>query len=282
MRFAKPLIGLSAVTALTLSLASPASAIRYGEPDNEEHPFVGIMVGGGLNDDTGAFEPEFRCSGTLVSPTIYLTAGHCTFGVEAVEVWFEEDVNDREASGFPLGGPTSISGTAYTHPDYNDAAFYLNDLGVVVLDEPVVLDEYGEIPQEGYFNDFFVKRGQNKQQFTAVGYGLQRSMPEQTGLTEASLERRQATLRIINQDAAFGEKKAGNSVLFTNNASSGGTCSGDSGGPIFVEGTTTIAAVTSYGINARCAGTGGGYRVDTADDLEWLEQDFGLVPGQNW
>lgn len=281
MRYAKTLVGLSAATALTLTLASPASAIRYGEPDNEEHPFVGIMVGGALNDDTGDFEPQFRCSGTLVSPTIYLTAGHCTFGAEAVEVWFEEDVNDREVSGFPFGGPTSISGTAYTHPDYDDAAFYLNDLGVVVLDEPVDMDQYGEIPQEGYFDDFFVKRGQNKQEFTAVGYGLQRSMPEQTGLTEASLERRQATLRIINQDAAFGEKKAGNSVLFTSNASGGGTCSGDSGGPIFVEGTTTIAAVTSYGINARCAGTGGGYRVDTADDLEWLEEDFGLVPGQN-
>lgn len=281
MRLVKPLVSLSAAAALSLSLAAPASAIRYGEPDNEEHPFVGIMVAGTIND-SGAFEPQWRCSGTLVSPTIYLTAGHCTFGADAVEIWFGEDINDREASGYPFSGADSVSGAPFTHPDYDDSAFYLNDLGVVVLDEQVVLDEYGIIPEDGYFDDFFVKRGQNKQEFTAVGYGLQRSMPDQTGLTQASLERRQASVRIINQDAAFGEKKAGNSVLFTNNASSGGTCSGDSGGPIFVEGTTTVAAVTSYGLNARCAGTGGGYRVDTADDLAWLEATFGLVSGQNW
>jgi secreted trypsin-like serine protease len=281
MRLTKPLTALAATAALTVAAAAPASAIRYGQPDNNQHPFVGLMVAGTI-DESGEFVPQWRCSGTLVDPTHFLTAGHCTFGADAVEVWFEEDVNDRAVSGYPFGGPTSISGTPYTHPDYDDDAFYLNDLGMVVLDEAVELDEYGELPELGYFDQFFVKRGQNKQLFTAVGYGLQRSMPAQTGLTEASLERRQATLRIINQDAAFGEKKAGNSVLFTNNAATGGTCSGDSGGPIFVQGTTTIAAVTSYGLNARCAGTGGGYRVDTADDLDWLAEDFGLFPGQNW
>jgi secreted trypsin-like serine protease len=281
LRIAKPLTVLAAAATLTVAVAAPANAIRYGEPDNGEHPFVGLMVAFVENEE-GELEPGWRCSGTLVDPTHFLTAGHCTFGADAVEVWFEDDVNNRAESGYPFGGPTSVSGEAYTHPDYDDAAFYLNDLGMVVLDEPVVLDEYGIIPELGYFDDFFVKRGQNKQLFTAVGYGLQRSMPEQTGLTEASLERRQATLKIINQDAAFGEKKAGNSVLFTNNAATGGTCSGDSGGPIFVEGSTTIAAVTSYGLNSICAGTGGGYRIDTADDLNWLEEDFGLVPGANW
>lgn len=265
-----------AAVGLALVVASPAEAIRYGTPDDGEHPYVGIMVG----DLEG--QPQFRCSGTLVSPTIFLTAGHCTFGTDRTTIWFEEDINDRATSGYPFGGPTSVEGTPYTHPDYDDSAFYLNDLGVVVLDEPVVLDEYGAIPELGYFDDFFVKRGPNKQTFTAVGYGLQRSMPDQTGLTEASLERLQATpLRIINQDAAFGEKKAGNSVLFSNNASSGGTCSGDSGGPIFVEGSNVVAAVTSYGINERCAGTGGGYRVDTADDLAWLAT-FGIYPGENY
>ena len=80
-----------------------------------------------------------------------------------------------------------------------------------------------------------------------------------------------AEVKIINADSAFGEKKAGNSVLFTNNASTGGTCSGDSGGPIFVTGTTTIAAVTSYGLNTTCSGTGGGYRIDQPDDLAFIE-----------
>lgn len=270
------MLAAGAALGLALVVASPAEAIRYGTPDDGEHPYVGIMVAD--VDDA----PAWRCSGTLVSPTIFLTAGHCTFGADSVTVWFEEDVTDGD-TGYPFEGSTSIEGTPYTHPDYDDAAFYLNDLGVVVLEEPVLLAEYGAIPEEGYFDQFFVQRGQSKQDFTAVGYGLQRSMPDQTGLTEAEPVRLQATpLRIINQDAAFGEKKAGNSVLLSNNANSGGTCSGDSGGPLFVEGSNVVVGVTSYGLNARCAGTGGAYRVDTADDLAWLAEEFGIVPGENW
>jgi secreted trypsin-like serine protease len=277
MRFTRAAVAFVAALGLAAATATPAAAIRYGEPDNGEHPYVGIMI---ANDENGT--PLWRCSGTLVSPTHFLTAGHCTFGATTATVWFEEDLRDAGALGYPLGGETSYTGTAFTHPAYDDAAFYLNDLGMVVLDEPVVLDEYGALPELGYFDQFFVKRGQNKQLFTAVGYGLQRNMPSGSGLTEAERVRLQATLQIINQDSAFGEKKAGNSVLFTNNAASGGTCNGDSGGPIFVAGSNVVAAVTSYGINARCAGTGGGYRVDTADDLAWLLEDFGLQPGTNW
>jgi len=275
----RALLAVLAAAALTFFAASPAAAIRFGQPDNGEHPFVGLMV---ANDDEG--NPMWRCSGTLVSPTVFLTAGHCTFGAATATIWFEEDLQtlrENEQTSYPFPDDLSVSGTAYAHPEYDDNAFYLNDLGVVVLDEPVQMEQYGEIPELGYFDKFFVKRGENKQLFTAVGYGLQRNMPDGSGLTQAELVRLQATLQIINQDAAFGEKKAGNSVLFTNNAAGGGTCNGDSGGPIFIEGSNVVAAVTSFGMNSRCAGTGGGYRVDTADDLEWLAT-FGIHPGKNW
>lgn len=267
------ILAAAAALGLALVVASPAEAIRYGTPDDGEHPYVGIMVGD-IDD-----EPQFRCSGTLVSPTVFLTAGHCTFGLDGATVWFDEDVDDRDTSGFPYDGPTSVEGTPYTHPQYDDTAFYSHDLGVVVLDEPVLLEEYGEIPEAGYFDALFARKGAVKQTFTAVGYGLQRSMPAQTGLTEASLERLQASpLRVINQDPL----KTGAAVLLSNNANSGGTCSGDSGGPTFVGDSNLVVAVTSYGMNARCAGTGGVYRVDTADDLAWLEAKFGIVPGENW
>lgn len=262
----RALIGGVVATLVIAATAGAAQAIRYGEPDDGEHPYVGLMV---AYDSDGA--PLWRCSGTLLDETHFLTAGHCTFGAEHVELWFDEDLTDAAANNYP-GGPGDAGGTPYTHPDYDDAAFYLNDLGMVVLDEPYTGTggEFGALPEQGYFDQFFVRRGQNRQLFTAVGYGLQRNMPEPTGLTSAERIRLQATLRIINQDAAFGEKKAGNSVLFTNNASGGGTCNGDSGGPIVVQGSNVVAAVTSYGLNARCAGTGGGYRVDQPDDLAWL------------
>ena len=36
-----------------------------------------------------------------------------------------------------------------------------------------------------------------------------------------------------------------------------------------------VGGVTSFGINGNCAGTGGVYRVDRADDLNWLRSAYG-------
>ena len=65
------------------------------------------------------------------------------------------------------------------------------------------------------------------------------------------------------------------SILLSNNHSTGGTCFGDSGGPNFIDKTNVVGGVTSFGINGNCAGTGGVYRVDRADDLNWLYSSFG-------
>jgi hypothetical protein len=278
--------GTVAVAALAVS-STAAHAIRYGEPDNGAHPYVGLMVAYGPDgpDAGDALDPLWRCSGTMIDPTHFLTAGHCTSGAEHVEIWFDEDLTNAAAHNYP-GGPGDASGTPIAHPEFDEDAFFRHDLGVVVLDEPYTPaaapdgTQFGALPELGYLDQFLVVPGQNPQTFTAVGYGLQRNMPEPTGLTSALRIRLQApSLQIINQDAAFGEKKAGNSVLFTNNAHTGGTCNGDSGGPVFAQGTNVVVAVNSYVLNGRCAGTAGGYRVDTADDLNWLAEEFGLTPG---
>ena len=60
------------------------------------------------------------------------------------------------------------------------------------------------------------------------------------------------------------------SMILSNNAHTGGTCSGDSGGPNFLGSSNVIAGVTSFGKNSTCAGTGGVYRVDRADDLAFV------------
>jgi secreted trypsin-like serine protease len=65
------------------------------------------------------------------------------------------------------------------------------------------------------------------------------------------------------------------SILLSNNAHTGGTCFGDSGGPNFVGDSNVVGGVTSYGKNGTCAGTGGVYRVDRADDLDWIYGEFG-------
>lgn len=106
---------------------------------------------------------------------MFVTAGHCTFGADEVQVWFDADEADIRASGYPFDG--ELLGTAYTHPDCEDDAFFLADLGVVVLDEPVELaDGYASLPAVDAVDE--LGKGRNAAAVTAVGYGLQGIRPQ--------------------------------------------------------------------------------------------------------
>ena len=72
----KALLGLAAA-ATFVSFAVPAGAITGGGADGDQHPNVGIVVFYSPDGDTNA---RFRCSGTLISPTVVITAAHCTAG----------------------------------------------------------------------------------------------------------------------------------------------------------------------------------------------------------
>ena len=252
---------LLASTAL-LATALPAQAVTDGSLDEDAHPYVGIMV---------AFvdgDPAWRCTGTLLSPTLFLTAGHCTDGAESAQVWFDADVSDREASGYPFTG--DVSGVPFTHPDYDPDNFSLRDLGVVVLDEPVELDSYAELPDLGALDE--LKPGR-KSRFTSVGYGMQEAYPEAAARKDVSeLVRMVAHPQLLQINRGIIGDYA---LLLSNNANTGGTCFGDSGGPNFIGDSNVLAGVTSFGMNATCAGTGGVFRVDTAYAQDWLYDEFG-------
>jgi hypothetical protein len=250
---------------LVLAVSGLASAITYGELDGDGHPYVGLMI---AQDADG--NPLWRCSGTLLSSTLFLTAGHCTEAPAAhVEIWFDADVESGiPANGYPYSG--DVGGTPYTHPQYDPNAFYLYDLGVVVLDEPMDMDEYGVLPQMDELDRMARQRGKQDVTFTAVGYGLQRINPV---FVEAERVRMFASPKLnqINAPGFTGDY----SLLLSNNASTGGTCYGDSGGPNFIGTSNVVGGVTSFGLNGSCGGTGGVYRVDRADDLNWLYGSFG-------
>ena len=250
--------------ALLLATVVPAFAVTFGELDGEDHPYVGLMV----FDVDGS--PSHRCSGTLLSPTVMLTAGHCTFGTSGGRVWFESDVESGiPGNGYPFGGGTSIEFSEInTHPDYNDGAFYLFDVGIAILSQPVALDTYGTLADIGTLDGLKTKRGLQEQSFTVVGYGLQSVKPT----LSADRVRYRGTVNLIDVSGTAGIPK-GTSVLLTNNPgkhATGGTCFGDSGGPTFWGDSNIVVAVTSFGLNQNCKGLGGGYRVDTADDQAFI------------
>jgi hypothetical protein len=236
---------------------SPVAAVTdgtYAGPD--DYPYVGLMVSFDGKD------PLWRCSGALISPTVFVTAGHCTYGATTAQVWFAHDVQDNiEGYGYPYKGESF--GKVHTHPSYDPGAFYLYDLGVVILNKPIRLDRYAELPYENQLDQYGPGTS-----FTAVGYGLQKSFP-----TAASWKNVALLYRMISYPQLIqinGGIVGSETILLSNNASTGGTCYGDSGGPNFVGSTPVIGGVTSFGMNGTCSGTGGVYRIDRADDLYWL------------
>jgi hypothetical protein len=243
---------LAIAIALMAVMIAPASGITHGQLDGNGHPHVGIMVA----KDAGG-NPLWRCSGTLLSPTVYLTAGHCTeYPAVSAEVWFDADEATIRANGYPFSGASSVTGTTHTHPDYDPNAFFYRDVGVVVLDTPVIRAYYGALPAQDSLDQLGTRRGQQEVWFTAVGYGLQYINPV---VEERALNRMVAypKLNQINVPGFGGDF----SMMLSNNAKTGGTCFGDSGGPNFLADTNVVAAVTSFGIN-NCTGVGGVFRMD--------------------
>lgn len=260
---------VTALAILVLMVAAmPVAAVTDGDLDGNGHPYVGLMV---AQDAKG--NPLWRCSGTLLSPTLFLTAGHCTEAPAAhVEIWFAADVESGiPANGYPYKG--DVGGTPYTHPNYNPNAFYLYDLGVVVLKQRMVMSTYGALPALNQLDTLAQRRGEQDVTFTAVGYGLQQSFPDAAAWKEHNQRVRMVAYPHLLQ--INGGIVGDFSLLLSNNHATGGTCFGDSGGPNFIGNSNVVGGVTSFGMNGNCAGTGGVYRVDRADDLNWLYSEFG-------
>lgn len=262
----KKRISLIVFVVILLAMVMPAAAITNGVPDGEGHPYVGLII---FDDANG---PGWRCTGTLVTPTVVLTAGHCTEGAVAARVWFDTDV--RNNAEYPYGGATSIEGTPYAHPQYGQSFPNTADVGVVVLSEAVTDRGFGRIASLGYLDDLATRRGQEGQIFTVVGYGLQEIKP----VYQRDLVRYVGSSRLVSLRSSLTD--GWNIHTGSDNGKgqgTGGTCFGDSGGPVFHGDSNLVVAVTSFGLNENCKGADFGYRVDTQFTLDWLA-GFGVYP----
>src|SRR4051812_38493118 len=115
----------STAVAALLVFSAPAGAITYGSPDGEAHPEVGALLAQqAYPDGTWA-----ECTGTLISPTVFLTAAHCDEGVSRVAVTFDSTYSA------PKG--TTYWGTYHADPAYNQRTSDPHDIAVVVLDKAI-------------------------------------------------------------------------------------------------------------------------------------------------
>ena len=156
---------------------------------------------------------------------------------------------------------------------FDDFAGFPNtrDVGVVILDQPIALPEYGQLPAPGTLDNLGTARGTKNTIFTVSGYGLTKSSNVNSAVPNISFrERLMATSTLVNLNS--GQNDGFNVQTQGNGNGRGGTCSGDSGGPVFLGGTSSnlIVAVTSFGLNAICRGTDFAYRIDRQEVLDWI------------
>ena len=167
----------------------------------------------------------------------------------------------------------ATSSQLYNYGFANFAGFpNTRDVGLVILDQPISLPEYGKLPDAGELNGLDKKRGKKDTVFTVSGYGLSLSVNQNSALSNISFRVRlmaQSTLVNLRSSLTDGF----NLQTQGNGSGRGGTCSGDSGGPVFLGGPSSnlIVAVTSFGLNALCRGTDFAYRIDQVDVLNWIK-----------
>jgi secreted trypsin-like serine protease len=238
----RPLLAVLAAAVLAtagLATATPALAITNGSPDGNGHPNVGgLVAAAAYSDGTWIY-----CSGTLISPTVFLTAAHCDEGTSRVRVSFSSAYTD---------GDTTYSGTFHADPAYGQVQSDPHDIAVVVFDKPVKTIRPARLPAAGALWNLPAT-----QQFTSVGYGAYEVTNGPGGHSYLYDDVRGVATGTLNAT-----NPAWLRVSMNPSTGNGGTCYGDSGGPNFL-GTSDVVAATTITGDAVCRSTNVDYRLDT-------------------
>jgi len=233
---------------LVSAFAATALAITYGQFDGNRHPQVGALVG---EFSSGTYP---YCSGTLISPTVFLTAAHCNLGTSRVYVTFDPKFSTKSKL---------YAGTYYFDTQYNWRQDDTHDIAVVVFDKPINGITPARLPEANQLDALSVN-----QKFTVVGYGGQEPVNQPGGPVIGYLDTREFSVASLNSINPTWLRLSQNQAT-----GDSGACYGDSGGPNFLgagAAETNIVAGTTITGDVFCKATNVIYRTDTTSARNFL------------
>jgi secreted trypsin-like serine protease len=298
-------LAFALAAAVVIANIAPAVAITKNYRPDPDHTFVGLIA---FYDSDWVF--QHRCTGELLSPTVVLTAGHCTDngtgGVNAhARIWVLQDVGSHfdgvsdPVTGYAdsctgtlgngiAGGWCAESSTMFNYGFDNFAGFpTIHDIGIVILDTPITVSngEFAELAGAGTVDWLAAHRGSQDVTMRISGYGLslRHLVPVHGPGAGTAPSSYTISFRVrLQGDMTFDNIASANTDGYSlqaegNGAGQSGTCNGDSGGPVFWPASSNqVVAVDSWGwLNAGCRGVGYYYRTDRSPVLDWIHSVVG-------